>query len=83
MAKQLRQVVAVVRAAGTWLRRDLPEIVAPSSMPDPPGLAAEQAAKPRPPPFRVVRRRAWLLADSGRLHTWLACGGHPCNVMLA
>lgn len=54
MAKQLRQAAALLRAAGTWLRRDLPEIVAPSSMPDPPGLAAKRSAEARPP-FGPVR----------------------------
>ena len=42
MAKQLRQARAVLRAAKEWLCQDLPEIVAPSSMPNPPGYLAEQ-----------------------------------------
>jgi hypothetical protein len=38
MAKQLRQARAVLRAGRDYLRYDLPEIVFPSSMPNPPGV---------------------------------------------
>lgn len=38
MAKPLRQARAVARLVFNWFRHDLPEIVAPSSMPDPPGI---------------------------------------------
>jgi hypothetical protein len=37
MARQLRQARAMTQAVARWFRYDLPEIVAPSSMPDPPG----------------------------------------------
>lgn len=45
MAKQLRQARAVVRAARDYLRYDLPEIIFPSSLPNPPGYVPEAAQR--------------------------------------
>jgi hypothetical protein len=45
MAKQLRQARAAARAAYNWLQHDLPEIVAPASIPNPPGF--------KPPPRKT------------------------------
>ncbi|KAL4426965.1 hypothetical protein ABPG77_009526 [Micractinium sp. CCAP 211/92] len=41
MAKQLRQARAIVRATRDYLRYDLPEIIFPSSLPNPPGYVPE------------------------------------------
>ncbi|KAL4457928.1 hypothetical protein ABPG75_012793 [Micractinium tetrahymenae] len=45
MAKQLRQARAIVCAARDYLRYDLPEIIFPSSLPNPPGYVPEQEAR--------------------------------------
>lgn len=41
MAKQLRQGRAIARAMRDYLRYDLPEIIFPSSLPNPPGYVHE------------------------------------------
>ncbi len=41
MAKQLRQARAIARATRDYLRYDLPEIIFPSSLPNPPGYVPE------------------------------------------
>ena len=57
MAKQLRQARAVLRAGRDYLRHDLPEIVFPSSMPNPPGLEPKPRRERRE--YVAVRCALW------------------------
>ena len=59
MAKQLRQAQAVLRAGRDYLRYDLPEIVFPSSMPNPPGVEPKPRRERRE--YVAVRGCAWRL----------------------
>ncbi|EFN58461.1 hypothetical protein CHLNCDRAFT_140464 [Chlorella variabilis] len=64
MAKPLRQARAVARLVFNWFRHDLPEIVAPSSMPDPPGIK-------RPPrKTRAEMQALFLRACRRYVETW-------------
>lgn len=40
MASKLQQAKYILRRTRDWVRHDLPEIVFPSSLPDPPGYVA-------------------------------------------
>ncbi|KAL4852967.1 hypothetical protein ACK3TF_006011 [Chlorella vulgaris] len=64
MSRQLRQVAAIGRAAVNWVRRDLPEIVAPASLPNPPGFV--------PPPRKTLADCVALFRHACRRYaeTW-------------